>query len=97
MARICDGTLVAAYVKPWKCIIVVPMCDALDKIIYRAMNVVKAAGLNWPASPTVLRVTSAKNTESVICSMFSSEWIRVLAPEGATAKTPTLEQWMRYC
>lgn len=97
IARICDGTLVAAYVKPWKRIIVVPMCDALDKITYRAMSVVKVAGLNWPASPTVLRVTSPKNAESVICSVFSSAWNRVLKSEGEAAKTPTLEQWMRYC
>lgn len=97
IARICDGTLVAAYVKPWKRTIVVPMCDALDKIIYRAMSTVEAAGLNAPTSSTVLRVTSPKNTESVICSVFSPAWARALAPEGATAKAPTLEQWMQYC
>lgn len=97
IARICDGTLVAAYLKPWKRTIVVPMCDALDKIIYRAMSVVKTAGLNVPTSSTVLRVTSAKNAESVICSVFSPAWARALAPEGATAKAPTLEQWMQYC
>lgn len=97
IARICDGTLVAAYVKPWKRTIVVPMCDALDKIVYRAMSTVEAAGLNAPTSSTVLRVTSAKNTESVICSVFSPAWARALAPEGATAKAPTLEQWMQYC
>lgn len=97
IARICDGTLVAAYVKPWKRTIVVPMCDALDKIVYRAMSTVEAAGLNAPTSSTVLRVTSPKNTESVICSVFSPAWARALAPEGATAKAPTLEQWMQYC
>lgn len=97
IARICDGTLVAAYVKPWERTIVVPMCDALDKIIYRAMSTVEAADLNVPTSSTVLRVTSAKNTESVICSVFSPAWARALAPEGATAKAPTLEQWMQYC
>lgn len=97
IARICDGTLVAAYVKPWERTIVVPMCDALDKIVYRAMSTVEAAGLNVPTSSTVLRVTSPKNTESVICSVFSPAWARALAPEGATAKAPTLEQWMQYC
>jgi len=97
IARICDGTLVAAYVKPWKRTIVVPMCDALDKIVYRAMSTVETAGLNAPTSSTVLRVTSPKNTESVICSVFSPAWARALAPEGATAKAPTLEQWMQYC
>jgi hypothetical protein len=97
IARICDGTLVAAYVKPWKRTIVVPMCDALDKIVYRAMSTVEAVGLNAPTSSTVLRVTSPKNAESVICSVFSPAWARALAPEGATAKAPTLEQWMQYC
>lgn len=97
IARICDGTLVAAYVKPWERTIVVPMCDALDKIVYRAMSTVEAADLNVPTSSTVLRVTSPKNTESVICSVFSPAWARALAPEGATAKAPTLEQWMQYC
>jgi len=58
---------------------------------------VEAAGLNAPTSSTVLRVTSPKNTESVICSVFSPAWARALAPEGATAKAPTLEQWMQYC
>lgn len=97
IARICDGTLVAAYVKPWERTIVVPMCDALDKIVYRAMSTVETAGLNAPTSSTVLRVTSPKNMESVICSVFSPAWARALAPEGATAKAPTLEQWMQYC
>lgn len=97
IARICDGTLVAAYVKPWERTIVVPMCDALDKITYRAMSTVEAADLNMPTSSTVLRVTSPKNTERVICSVFSPAWARALAPEGATAKAPTLEQWMQYC
>lgn len=97
IARICDGTLVATYVKPWERTIVVPMCDALDKIVYRAMSTVEAADLNVPTSSTVLRVTSPKNTESVICSVFSPAWARALAPEGATAKAPTLEQWMQYC
>lgn len=73
------------------------MCDALDKVIYRAMSTVEAAGLHTKYAPTILRVTSPKNEKSVICSVFSLRWQRALSPEGATAKAPTLEQWMQYC
>lgn len=97
ITRICDGTLVVASIKPWNRLIVVPMCDALDKVIYRAMSTVEAAGLHTKYAPTILRVTSPKNEESVICSAFSLRWQRALSPEGATAKAPTLEQWMQHC
>lgn len=97
ITRICDGTLVAASIKPWNRLIVVPMCDALDKVIYRAMSTVEAAGLHTKYAPTFLRITSPKNEENVICSVFSLRWQRALSPEGATAKAPTLEQWMQYC
>lgn len=74
LSPIADGKLVEAYVKPWDRSLVIPMGDALDKLVYRALAaaVYDYAG-NRNAPLTNLRLT-AKDSEAIMCAAFSPAW-----------------------
>lgn len=74
MSPIAGGKLIEAYVKPWNRSFAVPMGDALDKLVYRAMAaaVYDHAG-NRDAPLTNLRLT-AKDSDAIMCAAFSPAW-----------------------
>lgn len=74
LSPVADGKLVEAYVKSWDRSLVIPMGDALDKLVYRALAaaVYDYAG-NRNASLTNLRLT-AKGSEAIMCAAFSPAW-----------------------
>ena len=74
LSPIADGKLIEAYLKPWDRSLVIPMGDALDKLVYRALAaaVYDYAG-NCNASLTNLRLT-AKDSEAIMCAAFSPAW-----------------------
>lgn len=74
LSPIADGKLVEAYVKSWDRSLVIPMGDALDKLVYRALAaaVYDYAG-NHNAPLTNLRLT-AKDSEAIMCAAFSPAW-----------------------
>lgn len=74
LSPIADGKLIEAYLKPWDRSLVIPMGDALDKLVYRALAaaVYDYAG-NRNASLTNLRLT-AKDSEAIMCAAFSPAW-----------------------
>lgn len=74
LSPVADGKLVEAYVKSWDRSLVIPMGDALDKLVYRALAaaVYDYAG-NRNASLTNLRLT-AKDSEAIMCAAFSPAW-----------------------
>lgn len=74
LSPVADGKLVEAYVKSWDRSLVIPMGDALDKLVYRALAaaVYDYAG-NHNAPLTNLRLT-AKDSETIMCAAFSPAW-----------------------
>lgn len=74
LSPVADGKLIEAYVKSWDRSLVIPMGDALDKLVYRALAaaVYDYAG-NRNASLTNLRLT-AKDSEAIMCAAFSPAW-----------------------
>lgn len=74
LSHVADGKLVEAYVKSWDRSLVIPMGDALDKLVYRALAaaVYDYAG-NHNAPLTNLRLT-AKDSEAIMCAAFSPAW-----------------------
>lgn len=74
LSPVADGKLVEAYVKSWDRSLVIPMGDALDKLVYRALAaaVYDYAG-NHNAPLTNLRLT-AKGSEAIMCAAFSPAW-----------------------
>ncbi len=74
LSPIAGGKLIEAYVKPWKRSFAVPMGDALDKLVYRAVAaaVYDRAG-NRDAPLTNLRLT-AKDSDAIMCAAFSPAW-----------------------
>lgn len=74
LSPVADGKLIEAYLKPWDRSLVIPMGDALDKLVYRALAaaVYDYAG-NRNASLTNLRLT-AKDSEAIMCAAFSPAW-----------------------
>lgn len=74
LSPVVDGKLVEAYVKSWDRSLVIPMGDALDKLVYRALAaaVYDYAG-NHNAPLTNLRLT-AKDSEAIMCAAFSPAW-----------------------
>lgn len=74
MSPIAGGKLIEAYVKPWDRSFAVPMGDALDKLVYRALSaaVYDYAG-NRDAPLTNLRLT-AKDSDAIMCAVFSPAW-----------------------
>lgn len=74
LSPVADGKLVEAYVKSWDRSLVIPMGDALDKLVYRALAaaVYDYAG-NHNAPLTNLRLT-AKDSEAIMCAAFSPAW-----------------------
>ena len=74
LSPIAGGKLIEAYVKPWDRSFAVPMGDALDKLVYRAMAaaVYDYAG-NRDAPLTNLRLT-AKDSDAIMCAAFSPAW-----------------------
>ena len=74
LSPIADGKLVEAYVKSWDRSLVIPVGDALDKLVYRALAaaVYDYAG-NHNAPLTNLRLT-AKDSEAIMCAAFSPAW-----------------------
>lgn len=74
MSPIAGGKLIEAYVKPWDRSFAVPMGDALDKLVYRALAaaVYDYAG-NRDAPLTNLRLT-AKDSDAIMCAAFSPAW-----------------------
>lgn len=74
LSPVADGKLVEAYVKSWDRSLVIPMGDALDKLVYRALAaaVYDYAG-NRNAPLTNLRLT-AKDSEAIMCAAFSPAW-----------------------
>lgn len=74
LSPIADGELIEAYLKPWDRSLVIPMGDALDKLVYRALAaaVYDYAG-NRNAPLTNLRLT-AKDSEAIMCAAFSPAW-----------------------
>lgn len=74
LSPIAEGKLIEAYLKPWDRSLVIPMGDALDKLVYRALAaaVYDYAG-NRNASLTNLRLT-AKDSEAIMCAAFSPAW-----------------------
>lgn len=74
LSPIADGKLIEAYLKPWDRSLVIPMGDALDKLVYRALAAVVydyADSRNAPL--TNLRLT-AKDSEAIMCAAFSPAW-----------------------
>ena len=74
LSPVADGKFVEAYVKSWERSLVIPMGDALDKLVYRALAaaVYDYAG-NRNAPLTNLRLT-AKDSEAIMCAAFSPAW-----------------------
>lgn len=74
LSPVAEGKLVEAYVKSWDRSLVIPMGDALDKLVYRALAaaVYDYAG-NHNAPLTNLRLT-AKDSEAIMCAAFSPAW-----------------------
>lgn len=74
LSPVAEGKLVEAYVKSWDRSLVIPMGDALDKLVYRALAaaVYDYAG-NRNAPLTNLRLT-AKDSEAIMCAAFSPAW-----------------------
>lgn len=74
LSPVADGKLIEAYVKSWDRSLVIPMGDALDKLVYRALAaaVYDYAG-NRNAPLTNLRLT-AKDSEAIMCAAFSPAW-----------------------
>lgn len=75
LSPIAGGKLIEAYVKPWDRSFAVPMGDALDKLVYRAMAaaVYDRAG-NRDAPLTNLRLTATKDSDAIMCAAFSPAW-----------------------
>lgn len=75
LSPIAGGRLIEAYVKPWDRSFAVPMGDALDKLVYRAMAaaVYDRAG-NRDAPLTNLRLTATKDSDAIMCAAFSPAW-----------------------
>lgn len=74
LSPIADGKLIEAYLKPWDRSLVIPMGDALDKLVYRALAAAVydyADSRNAPL--TNLRLT-AKDREAIMCAAFSPAW-----------------------
>lgn len=74
LSPIAGGRLIEAYVKPWDRSFAVPMGDALDKLVYRALAaaVYDYSG-NRDAPLTNLRLT-AKDSDAIMCAAFSPAW-----------------------
>ena len=74
LSPIAGGGLIEAYVKPWDRSFAVPMGDALDKLVYRALAaaVYDYSG-NRDAPLTNLRLT-AKDSDAIMCAAFSPAW-----------------------
>lgn len=74
LSPVADGKLIEAYAKSWDRSLVIPMGDALDKLVYRALAaaVYDYAG-NRNAPLTNLRLT-AKDSEAIMCAAFSPAW-----------------------
>lgn len=74
LSPIADGKLIEAYLKPWDRSLVIPMGDALDKLVYRALAAaVYDYADNRNAPLTNLRLT-AKDSEAIMCAVFSPAW-----------------------
>lgn len=74
LSPIADGKLIEAYLKPWDRSLVIPMGDALDKLVYRALAAaVYDYADNRNAPLTNLRLT-AKDSEAIMCAAFSPAW-----------------------
>lgn len=74
LSPVAEGKLVEAYVKSWDRSLVIPMGDALDKLVYRALAAaVYDYADNRNASLTNLRLT-AKDSEAIMCAAFSPAW-----------------------
>lgn len=74
LSPIAGGKLIEAYVKPWDRSFVVPVGNALDKIVYRALTAAVHEHANNRNAPlTNLRLT-AKDSEAIMCAMFSTAW-----------------------
>lgn len=74
LSPVADGKLVEAYLKPWDRSLVIPMGDALDKLVYRALAAaVYDYADNHNAPLTNLRLT-AKDSEAIMCAAFSPAW-----------------------
>jgi len=75
LSPIAKGKLIEAYVKPWnRSLVIPPMVDTLDKLVYRALAaaVYDRAG-NRDAPLTNLRLT-AKDSDAIMCAAFSPAW-----------------------
>ena len=74
LSPLADGKLIEAYLKPWDRSLVIPMGDALDKLVYRALAAaVYDYADNRNAPLTNLRLT-AKDSEAIMCAAFSPAW-----------------------
>lgn len=74
LSPIAGGKLIEAYVKTWERSFVVPVGNALDKIVYRALTAAVHEHANNRNAPlTNLRLT-AKDSEVIMCAMFSTAW-----------------------
>ena len=74
LSPIAGGKLIEAYVKTWDRSFVVPVGNALDKIVYRALTAAVHEHANNRNAPlTNLRLT-AKDSEAIMCAMFSTAW-----------------------
>lgn len=74
LSPIAGGKLIEAYVKPWDRSFAVPMGDALDKLVYRALAAaVYDYADNRDAPLTNLRLT-AKDSDAIMCAAFSPAW-----------------------
>ena len=74
LSPIAGGKLIEAYVKTWDRSFVVPVGNALDKIVYRTLTAAVHEHANNRNAPlTNLRLT-AKDSEAIMCAMFSTAW-----------------------
>lgn len=74
LSPIAGGKLIETYVKTWDRSFVVPVGNALDKIVYRALTAAVHEHANNRNAPlTNLRLT-AKDSEAIMCAMFSTAW-----------------------
>lgn len=74
LSPIAGGKLIEAYVKTWERSFVVPVGNALDKIVYRALTAAVHEHANNRNAPlTNLRLT-AKDSDAIMCAAFSTAW-----------------------
>lgn len=74
LSPIADGKLIEAYLKPWDRSLVIPMGDALDKLVYRALAAAVYDYADNRNAPLTNPRLIAKDSEAIMCAAFSPAW-----------------------